>query len=123
MKRAGLAVLVALFLTALAWPITRGAEAEAGVCTLLTPSGLLAHPALAHELAEALRSGDAVEVGRVEDLLRAIRSVHGCEGDEAPPRARSGLPPGHPPIHGPFMDEEQPVKETPLFEAPGIVTI
>ena len=123
MKRAGLAVLVALFLTALAWPITRGAEAEAGVFTVFSPAGLPAHPPLAPDLSEALRSGDAVEVGRVEDLLRAIRSVHGCEGDEAPPRARPGLPPGHPPTHGPFTDEEQPAKETPLFEAPGIVTI
>jgi hypothetical protein len=126
MKRAALALPVALFLAALAWPITRGADADAaaGVCTLMTRSRMLEHPALAHELAEALRSGDADELGRVEDMLREIRSAHGCEGDVATPaeRVRPALPPGHPPIHGPFIDHDR-TPEAPLFEAPGTVTI
>lgn len=123
MKRAGLVVLVALFLAAAVWSVVRGAEAEAGVCTLMTPSGILEHPALAHALAEVLRSGDAVEVGRVEDLLREIRSIHGCEGDVGPRRATPVLPPGHPPVHAPFMDGDRPAEEAPIFEAPGTVTI
>lgn len=125
MKRAVLALPIALVLVAVAWPLARGSDAGTGVCALMTPARMLEHPALAHELAEALRSGDAGELGRVAATLREIRSAHGCEGEVALPtlpRAAPRIPPGHPPIGHPAI-EDRPEPRAPLFEAPGTVTI
>jgi len=118
MKRAALAVPIAALLVAVAWPVAHGGRAEGGVCALMTPARMLENPGLAQEYAEALRSGEASELARVEAILRHIRAVHGCEGEVALPAAPT-LPPGHPPIDG---GRRTPAR-APSFEAPGIVTI
>ena len=127
MKHVVLALPVVAVLTAVALPGAPGHSAEPGVCDLMTPSKMLENPSLAHEYAQALRSGDVGEVHRVEAMLREIRSVHGCDGEvalpTAPPttpqtEAAPALPPGHPPI-----DEPHVPSSTPIIEAPGTVTI
>jgi hypothetical protein len=125
MNRLVLIVFSGVALFALGWGAARGGRADAGVCALLTPEKLLEHPAIAEGYAEALRSGDADEIGRVEHALREIRSVHGCRGEfEMPsaPAGRPALPPGHPPVHHPSLDDRG-MEKVPLFGAPGAVTI
>jgi hypothetical protein len=130
MNRVVLTVFVGVALFALGWGAARGGRAEAGVCSLLTPEKLLEHPGLAEEYAAALRSGDADELGRVEHAMREIRSVHGCKGEFAMPAAPAGtpgagtpaLPPGHPPIRHPSLDDRG-LEKLPLFGSPGAVTI
>jgi hypothetical protein len=130
MNRLVLTVFVGVALFALGWAAARGGPAEAGVCALLTPEKLLEHPAIAHEYAEAVRSGDSEQIGRVEHALREIRSVHGCRGEfelpaapaESPGTAERRLPPGHPPVHHPSIDDRG-LERLPLFGSPGAVTI
>lgn len=126
MKRAALVLPIALVLVAVAWPLARAVDGETGVCALMTPAKMLEHPALAHEYAMALRSGEPAEVERVAAILRDIRSAHGCEGEVAlpvlPPVAAPRLPPGHPPVGRRAIGDPW-VPSAPLFEAPGTVTI
>lgn len=152
MKPVALSLSIAAALAVFAWPAARGGDAEDGVCALMTPAKLLHHPSLAQAYAQALRSGDLGEVGRVEAMLREIRSAHGCVGDVSLPAApleglalppghppipgRSldgrgvdgdleecpALPPGHPPIHAPSLDDRG-THEAPFSSAPGIVAI
>ncbi|HEY6004194.1 MAG TPA: hypothetical protein VIV57_15060 [Anaeromyxobacter sp.] len=128
MNRVVLSIFVAVALFALGWAAARGGQAETGVCALMTAEKLLENPGLAREYAEALRSGDGDELGRVADMIREIRSAHGCEGEfvlpatPATPRAHPALPPGHPPVHSPSIDDRG-VRPTPLFGAQGTVTI
>ena len=153
MTRLALSLSIAAALAALVWPAARGGDAEEGVCALMTPANLLHHPGLAHAYAQALRSGDAGEVGRVEAMLREIRFAHGCVGDVSLPAAPLeglALPPGHPPISGRSLDgrgmdgepldgcpalppghpaihapslDGRGMHEEPLFSAPGTVVI
>lgn len=120
MKRAVLALPVVAVLAAVVVPAARSATGERDVCALMTPARMLEHPGLAHEYAQALRSGDATEVARVESMLREIRAVHGCEGEVAFPAAPGApaLPPGHPPVGSPRAPSV-----APFIEAPGVVTI
>lgn len=125
MKRAVLALPIAAVLAGVAWPAARGVDAEPGVCALLSAAKLLEHPTLAEQYAQALRAQDAEEIGRVAELLREIRSAHGCEGElslPSAPRAAPRLPPGHPPVGRPSSGEGEHAPR-PLFEAPGTVTI
>jgi hypothetical protein len=125
MNRVVLSIVAAVALFALGWAAARQSPPEAGVCALMTPEKLLEHPGIASEYAEALRSGDSGEIGRVEDMLRDIRSAHGCTGDAAlpaAPRAHPALPPGHPPVRGPSLDDRG-TRAVPLFGTPGSVTI
>ncbi len=124
MKRAALVLPFALVLVAVAWPLARAVDAEPGVCALMTPARMLEHPALAHEYARALRSGEPGEVERVAAMLREIRSAHGCEGEVALPTlspAAPRLPPGHPAVGRGLEDRWVP--PAALFEGPGTVTI
>ena len=123
MKHVVLALPVAAVLAAAALPGSPGHRAEPGVCDLMTPSKMLENPNLAHEYAQALRSGDAGEVHRIETLLGQIRAAHGCEGEVAlpatpPAQSTPALPPGHPPVDGPRTPAS-----APIIEAPGTVTI
>ena len=128
MKRAVLAVFVLSVLAGVVWPVVRSAEAEPadeGLCGALSATRLLEQPALADLYAEALRSGDASEVGRFTRMLREIRSAHGCEGDLSlpdAPHAAPRLPPGHPPVGHPSPREggREPAAR---FEPPSTVTI
>jgi hypothetical protein len=129
MNRLVLFLVAGIALFGLGYAAARGTSAETGVCALLTPEKLLEHPGIAHEYAEALSSGDDEDVGRVEHMLREIRSAHGCRSDFAMPAAPAGererraLPPGHPPIHRPSL-EDRGTRSVPLFgSAPGTVTI
>jgi hypothetical protein len=106
MNRLVLTVFVGVALFALGWAAARGGRAEAGVCAMLTPEKLLANPGIAEEYADAMRSGDADQVGRVEHALVE----------------KPALPPGHPPIHHPSIDDRG-LEKLPLFGAPGAVTI
>jgi hypothetical protein len=121
MRRAVLAVPLVAILAAVAWSVARGVDAEEGVCSKMTAARMLENPAFAHAYAGALGSGDAADVARLEGLLREIRSLHGCAGDEAQapvaPPAAPRLPPGHPPIR----DRASPA--APLFEAPNTIAI
>ncbi|HEY6099923.1 MAG TPA: hypothetical protein VIW03_10865 [Anaeromyxobacter sp.] len=127
MKRAAaLSLPIAAVVVALAWPTARGGDPETSVCALMTPAKLLEQPGLAREYADALRSGDAGQVGRIEDAIREIRTVHGCGGDvalPAEPHAEPALPPGHPPVRAPSFRDDRRMREAPLFQGPGIVTI
>jgi hypothetical protein len=113
----------------------KGARASAGapaVCEQMTPARMLENPALASVWSQALRSGDAAEIARVQGLFGQIRSAHGCGGELALPSAPDGaaqLPPGHPKIsprlppgHPPIAPGERPAGAV-RFEEPGIVTI
>lgn len=131
MNRLVLTVFVGVALFALGWAAARGGRAEAGVCAMLTPDKLLANPGIAEEYAEAVRSGDADQIGRLEHAFREIRTVHGCHADFRMPAAPSGkpgadekpaLPPGHPPVHHPSIDDRG-LERLPLFGTPGAVTI
>jgi hypothetical protein len=125
MNRVVLSLFAAAALFGLGWATARGGRAETGVCALMTPEKLLENPGLAREYDEALRSGDGDELGRVADMLRQIRSAHGCDGElllPAAPRAHPALPPGHPPVNGPTIDDRG-ARPTPLFGAQGAVTI
>jgi hypothetical protein len=117
MKRAVLALPVLAALAAFVVPAALSASSsEVGVCELMTPARMLEHPGLAHELAQALRSGDAAEVARVRAMLREIRTAHGCEGEIAlpeAPREEPALPPGHPPIDGRHAPSSAPFIEAP----------
>lgn len=131
MRHVTLAVVVAA-LAVLAVPAVRSVGAEPGVCEQMTPAKLLEHPDVASAYAEALRSGDAGEVGRIEDALREIRSAHGCPGDVALPAAPLGhparphapraLPPGHPPVDGRTLGERG-LRGAPIFGKQEPVTI
>lgn len=123
MKRALLLAVPALAVLAAAFvvPAAQSASGEQGVCDLMTPARMLENPGLAHEYAQALRSGEASEVERVEAMLRDIRAAHGCEGEVAlpqAPRSAPALPPGHPPIGVPRAPSS-----APFIEAPTTVTI
>lgn len=120
MNRALAVLPLAAVLVAAAWPASRAEGTSPGVCDQLTPARLLESPALAGAWAEALRSGDAGEVARVQAMAERIRTAHGCAGDVALPSAPGAprLPPGHPPI-GPGERPDGP----PSFEGPGVVTI
>jgi len=121
MKRVVLALPVLVVLAAVALPGAQGRSAETGVCDLMKPSKMLENPGLAHVYAQALRSGEAREIARIEGLLRDIRAAHGCEGEVAlpsPPRKGPALPPGHPPVGAPHAPSS-----IPFIEAPGTVTI
>jgi hypothetical protein len=135
MKRAPLALPVVALLVALAWPVSEaiGAAAlrEPSLCREMTPARMLENPVLAEEWARALRSAQPSEVERVRAMIAEIRAAHGCTGElamPAPPRAPSRLPPGHPPVGGagePPADHP-PIPSsprTPVFEAPGVLTI
>ncbi len=125
MKRAALALSIATVLTAVAWPAARGLTAESGVCELMTPAKMLTNPQLASEYAQALRSGDADELARVQSLFKDIRAMHGCGGEvvlPAPPHGDPRLPPGHPPIDG-MPGTVRGAPRTPIFEAPATLTI
>ncbi len=131
MSRLVVTVFVGVALFALGWGAARGGRAEAGVCAMLTPEKLLENPGIADEYADAVRSGDAEQIGRLEHALREIRNVHGCRAEFQMPAAPSGkrgpsekpaLPPGHPPIHHPSIDDRG-LERLPLFGAPGAVTI
>ncbi len=119
MKRLLLTLAVAA-LGLLALAAVRKERHGADICAMMTPARLLSHPDLADAYAEALRTGDADEVGRIEDMMRRIRSAHGCRGDVALPSVPQGhpaLPPGHPPLDGhhglgdvaPFSSVQDPV--------------
>jgi hypothetical protein len=120
MKRFALFALpLSVALVAVVWPIAqRGGDR---VCEHMTPARMLEDPDLASDYAQALRSGDADEVARVRARLEEIRAVHGCDGSVAlpsrAPRGAPALPPGHPPVGG------DAGRRTPLFEAPGTVSI
>jgi hypothetical protein len=123
MKRVILAITVAA-LAVLVVPATRNVRAAGGVCAQMTAAKLLESSELGSAYADALRAGDAGEIGRIEDAIKQIRSVHGCEGDVALPAAPLGhpaLPPGHPPIDRRSFGERGP--SIPLFGAPQPVTI
>jgi hypothetical protein len=125
MKRAVLALSIAAVTSAVAWPAARGLHAENGVCELMTPAKMLTNPRLASEYAEALRSGDADELARVQSLFKDIRAMHGCGGEvvlPASPRPDTRLPPGHPPIDG-MPGTFHGAPRTPIFEAPATLTI
>jgi len=121
MKRILVALPAVALLVAAAWPGARVQPAEQGLCEVMTPARMLENPGLAHQYAEALRSGEASEVARMRSLLEEIRTAHGCAGAVALPDVPSGaarLPPGHPPIDGPGR-----APRLPMFAAPDVVTI
>ena len=128
MRRVVLPLSIATAVAVLAWPSARRGDpgdAAGSVCALMTPAKLLENPGLAHAYAEALRSGDEDEVGRIRDLLHEIRSAHGCDGDVALPGAASahpGLPPGHPPVRG-HSPDGRGMRDAPRLEVPGTVEI
>lgn len=119
MKRVALVLPFVVIAVAVAWPATRDRSATAGLCDSMTPARMLEDPALAHDFAEALRSGDASEVARVRSLFEQIRAAHGCEAEVAlpAPDAVKSLPPGHPPVDGRRTPHPQ------LFEAPATLSI
>jgi hypothetical protein len=121
MKRAVLIVPLAALFAVVVWPSARGEIARSSLCDLMTPARMLEHPDLAHQYAQALRSGEPGELARVEALLRDIRAAHGCEGEialPAAPRSAPALPPGHPPV-----DEWHRAAPSPLIEPPAVLTI
>lgn len=119
MKRALVALPAVALLVAAAWPAPRESAAVPGLCEVMTPAKMLENPGLAHQYAQALRSGEAGEVAQVRALLEQIRTMHGCTGEVAlPAPGPSRLPPGHPPIDG-----SAPAPRVPLFDAPDVVTI
>ncbi len=125
MKRVVLSMSIAAALAALVWSTARGRGGGEGLCAHMTPAKLLEDPGLAQEYADALRSGDAGEVVRVEHMLRDIRSVHGCQGEvtlPAHPYRNPELPPGHPPVRAPPLDDRG-LRGEPIFSAPAPVTI
>jgi hypothetical protein len=120
MKRAALVLPFLALALAVGWPATRDRSATAGLCDVMTPARMLEDPGLAHDFAQALRSGDATEVARVRSLFERIRAAHGCDGEVAlPTRAPDApsLPPGHPPVDGRRTPRPQ------LFEAPATLSI
>jgi hypothetical protein len=121
MKRAVLALPFLALALAIAWPATRDRSATAGLCDVMTPARMLEDPGLAHDFAQALRSGDASEVARVKTVFERIRAAHGCDGEVAlptrAPEARPSLPPGHPPV------DDRRTPRPPLFEAPATLSI
>jgi hypothetical protein len=121
MKRAVLVLPFLALALAITWPATRDRSASAGLCDVMTPARMLEDPGLAHDFAQALRSGDETEVARVRTLFERIRAAHGCEGEVAlpthAPDAASDLPPGHPPVDG------RRIPRPHLFEAPATLAI